>query len=228
MTHILIKEECILNTSDVNLVIVDGIDGCGKTTICKYISDEIQAIYYKALGEGPIGQLIRKKILAKEFTHDSYTELTWMLASVLETIDDYVLPTLRRGTSVVLDRFLSSTYAYQISRNNHLQHSQYTYYINILQNILKKLPAPLFIYCDVTIENSNKRIAARNVENTRFDEEKNERKLLVQQGFDHFFEMGYMKNRVRLDCNVPLLDVFKQIDHILEERNQYRLELDLA
>jgi dTMP kinase len=208
-------------TKNPFFIIIDGIDGSGKTTICNYIKEKTNAQYMRAFGQGPIGKAIREQFLKETNHYNIDVELNWVLTANLETIYDYVIPSISKGYSVVLDRFLSSSYAYQISRMEHVPFRSVkdAYFQRLVGTVLKDITPTLYILCDVSVQNSNSRILARNEALNHFDTESTDKKISTIQGFFEFYDKSPIKNKVKLDCNKDLENVLKDIDLILSDYN---------
>ena len=99
-------------------ITLEGIEGSGKSTSLETIqsfleSRDIQYITTKETGGGSIGKELRSLLLNKESKISSEVELLLMMADRKNHLDNIVLPSLQKGTWVISDRYLDSTYAYQ-------------------------------------------------------------------------------------------------------------------
>ncbi|MCX8084985.1 MAG: dTMP kinase [Calditerrivibrio sp.] len=98
---------------------IDGIDGSGKTTQIKKIGTYLKTLsipHYltKEPGGTVTGEILRRILISKEFNIEPETELLLYSADRLEHQKKIVIPYLQRGIAVISDRFISSTYAYQV------------------------------------------------------------------------------------------------------------------
>ena len=101
------------------VIALEGQDGTGKSTVINAITgyfDEMGLDYINAREPGStnIGEKIRD-ILADKANKDMdyHTEALLFAASRSELYDKVIKPNVRKGTSVILDRFLLSSLAYQ-------------------------------------------------------------------------------------------------------------------
>lgn len=101
------------------VIALEGQDGTGKSTVIKAITgyfDEMGLDYINARepGSTDIGEKMRD-ILADKANKDMdyHTEALLFAASRSELYDKVIKPNVRKGTSVILDRFLLSSLAYQ-------------------------------------------------------------------------------------------------------------------
>lgn len=100
-------------------IALDGIDGCGKSTQVKILADFFKKsgskiFITKEPGGTDVGIILRDILISKKYHIDHVTELLLYAADRNEHQKDVVIPMLEKGVSVITDRFLSSTYAYQI------------------------------------------------------------------------------------------------------------------
>lgn len=97
----------------------EGIEGCGKTTQARLLYEHLlregQAVLLtEEPGGTEIGLKIRSLVLDK--THDGMhplTELFLYNASRVQHVIEKIKPFLNRGYTVICDRFMDSTFAYQ-------------------------------------------------------------------------------------------------------------------
>lgn len=101
------------------VIALEGQDGTGKSTVINAITgyfDEMGLDYINARepGSTDIGEKIRD-ILADKANKDMdyHTEALLFAASRSELYDKVIKPNVSKGTSVILDRFLLSSLAYQ-------------------------------------------------------------------------------------------------------------------
>ena len=107
------------------LVILEGGEGVGKTTQAKalveyYNSQGYSAKYFREPGGNKLAEDIRNMVLYNEM--DAVTETLLMNAARKINIDNNILPALRDGDIVILDRFAKSTLVYQgILKNGNMK-----------------------------------------------------------------------------------------------------------
>jgi dTMP kinase len=195
-------------------IAVDGIDGSGKTTICNYIADAIDGRVMTAFGEGPIGKEVRKVILTKDQKLPNSVSSSLIFAAVVESFHLYVMPALRNGENIILDRFMGSTYSYQV--HSHPKDNLYNEYWRIYTEMLKLATPDIYIYMDVSIVNSNKRLSNRSDLNY-LDTVSNGVKEKLIEGFRYFSRNLILPNSVIVDANEDLIDVCMSIDMVLRE-----------
>ena len=98
---------------------VEGVDGCGKSGMVGHIVAHLNDGGYPAIatrepGGTPQGEKLRSLLLSgTDDAWDQQSELLLMTAARVEHVRRVVLPTLERGISIVSDRYVGSTIAYQ-------------------------------------------------------------------------------------------------------------------
>ena len=106
-------------------IVLEGIDGCGKTTQIKELSqwlpksgliqNNATLIQTREPGGSILGREIRDMILNKNKLNSPsiLTELLLYSADRAEHISKIILPALQKGNWIISDRFSGSTLAYQ-------------------------------------------------------------------------------------------------------------------
>ena len=97
-------------------VVVDGVDGCGKTTQAGLLARalEIEAgLHLREPGSTPLGERLRELLLSREYEIRPEVETLMFAAARRQMLESVVRPALERGETVVCERFNPSTYAYQ-------------------------------------------------------------------------------------------------------------------
>ena len=106
-------------------IVIEGIDGSGKTTQINQLSKWInttnlipennQLVITREPGGTQLGKAIRSLLLDSSIKNspDSITELLLYAADRAQHVNEIILPSLNKGDWVISDRFCSSTIAYQ-------------------------------------------------------------------------------------------------------------------
>jgi len=102
-----------------HFIVLEGIDGVGKTTQVALLAQWLGALAVPHLlvrepGGTPLGEAIRELVLGRsELDVSPRSELLLLLAARAALVRDVVRPALEEGKTVVADRFALSTLAYQ-------------------------------------------------------------------------------------------------------------------
>jgi len=102
------------------LIVFEGIDGSGKTSLSRMFHAHLQetgipAIWLREPSDSPLGERIRR--IAQD--HDAISiqqELDLFIQDRRWDVETNILPALRSGTTVVMDRYFYSNACYQGAR----------------------------------------------------------------------------------------------------------------
>jgi dTMP kinase len=99
-------------------IVLDGPDGCGKTTQVKLLAEHlkkkgVEVVTTHDPGGTAIGDKIRKLVKYGSKDIDVRTEVMLFMASRAQLAADVIEPALKKGKTVLCDRYISSTCAYQ-------------------------------------------------------------------------------------------------------------------
>ena len=142
-------------------ITLEGIEGSGKSTSLETIqsfleSRDIQYRTTKEPGGSPIGKELRSLLLNKESKISSEVELLLMMADRKNHLDNIVLPSLEKGTWVISDRYLDSTYAYQ-GGGRGIDISKIDNLVNLLNLPLPHLTILFDLSPDIALERAKNR-----------------------------------------------------------------------
>lgn len=105
-------------------IVYEGLDNTGKTTQSKLLADALRAKYgddkvlsLKEPGGSLLSQQMRQ-IIASNPNIAPRVQGALFMAGMYNTLIEVILPALEAGKIVVLDRYVASTYAYQVWANN--------------------------------------------------------------------------------------------------------------
>lgn len=102
-------------------VVIDGPDGCGKGTQLDRLHAAVErlggtCVRAKDPGGTPIGERIRHVLLGYDLSEmDPRCETLLFMASRAQLVAEVIRPALGRGATVLCDRFISATCAYQVA-----------------------------------------------------------------------------------------------------------------
>jgi dTMP kinase len=99
-------------------IVLDGPDGCGKSTqlelLAEYLNKEgVKIVKTHDPGGTSIGDKIRKLLKYGSKDIDVRTEVILFMASRAQLVAEVIEPALKSGKTILCDRYISSTCAYQ-------------------------------------------------------------------------------------------------------------------
>ena len=156
-------------------IVFEGIDGSGKTYQSKKLFTKIKKKGFKAIltrepGGTKVAEKIRKVILDDYFinksdqAYDKYTDTLLYLAARNEHVIHKLIPAFNKKRIVICDRFVDSTFAYQVygkKVNKDLINS-------VHKHILKKIKPNITFVLKINVDKALKRIKKRKKKN-RYD-----------------------------------------------------------
>lgn len=103
------------------LVVIEGIDGTGKSTLCARLREVLKergigATLSREPTDGPYGKKIRAMAASGSTRVSLEEELNLFVEDRREHVAQVILPHLRAGKLIILDRYFYSTMAYQGAR----------------------------------------------------------------------------------------------------------------
>lgn len=98
--------------------VLDGLDGSGKSTQAGLLARALEArgisvVHVREPGSTPFGEALRALLLDGRIERGRTAEILSFFAARCELLRQVLLPALERGSVVVCERWVSSTYAYQ-------------------------------------------------------------------------------------------------------------------
>ncbi len=141
-------------------IVLDGPDGCGKSTQAKLLAQwlqgkGVQIRRFRDPGDTAIGEKIREILLNPEhLAMNTRTELLLYMAARAQLWGEEIAPALKDNKCVVLDRWLSSTCAYQ----GHAGGFGTANVVGIAADCLERVWPDLTIILDVDLETAAMRL----------------------------------------------------------------------
>lgn len=162
-------------------IAIEGIDGSGKTTLVRYLQEEMNrrghfVNTYRQPGGTPTGDAVRK--LFNEESVSDKTAALLIYAARTELMQNCIAPDINRGTHVICDRHTISTAAYQ---GNNAENLNFVYHLHdaFIEGVLKPLSmrVDLWVFMDVEPEVAFARIRSRPSLDNNFVEKQSDEKL---------------------------------------------------
>lgn len=159
--------------TDSHFIAIEGIEGVGKTTLSKFISTYLleKAIDNRITrepGGTDVSEVVRSLLKDPKYQIDPKTELLLMFASRAHHIEHFIKPLLSQGITVISDRYVDASYAYQ-GAGRGIPHEE----IAVIEGIACQGIRPditILVHCPVEI--AMERVKRRALEIDRIEQEK--------------------------------------------------------
>lgn len=194
-------------------IVLDGPDGCGKSTQAKLLAEwinqqGIETAQFRDPGTTTIGEQIRHILLNPEHAAMSTrTELLLYMAARAQLWVECIKPALEAGKCVILDRWVSSTCAYQ----GYAGEFGADNVIKIAADCLERTWPDLTIILDVDSQTAAPRMKA-NLD--RMEQKGADYHAKVRQGFLSLADK--QKNTVVLDASADIDTVHKKVIELVK------------
>jgi dTMP kinase len=192
-------------------ITVEGIDGSGKSTIVKHISEFLKAngiplVVTREPGGTKLAETIRSVVLSNtEETMHPLTELLLMSAARVQHINELIKPNLAKGNWVLSDRYIDSSFAYQ--GNNVIN--------TVINTTIDNMYPDLTIVLDLPVSVAMARAGARDNNNRMDGYDTNNYENIKRI----FLDRALVNERcVIVNVNKPLHLVLATIEEVLKNR----------
>lgn len=199
-------------------VAFEGIDGCGKSTLAKAVTEkllqaqiDVQRVWEP--GSTPIGEAMRTLVKTTAGAEEiaPISELLMFNVARHQSLNNVVMPALAAGKVVISDRCYLSSRAYQGYGRHMLQQT------NALEQMIPDAQRPnLIIYLDVEVETGIRRAEERD-ETDRIEQEPTSFFRRVRDGYRTAAKME-PERVVRINANRSVEEVFATVWSIIAPR----------
>ncbi|MFN3567723.1 MAG: dTMP kinase [Caldimicrobium sp.] len=198
------------------LIVFEGIDGTGKTTIFKLLQEDKafeNCLFSFEPTLGFYGQKLRTLLSQKAIAKRPLSEnlkvkeelLELFLLDRKEHVQNFILPNLKKGKNIILDRYYLSTLAYQGDEEN---------FLDLLKKNETFSPLPDWvIYLELSPEEAIKRVFNRGDEKSIFEKE------------DELRRIAYNYSQILPLFNYLALPAWKSVDSLFVEVRNLLMEL---
>jgi len=194
-------------------IVLDGPDGCGKSTQSAMLAQYLQAagvqtVSFRDPGTTAIGEKIREILLNPAHDQmDLRTEVLLYMAARAQLWTECIAPALQQGKCVILDRWLSSTCAYQ----GYAGGFGIDKVINLACCSLERLWPDMTLILDADLTTSTKRL--KNIPD-RMEQKGEDYHQKVRQGFLEFATIN-KHHIVVINALHPIEEVHTHIKDII-------------
>ncbi len=197
------------------LIVIEGIDGCGKTTLIKKLKKHFSLqkfIFTKEPGGTSLGLKLREIINKgkKEITEKA--EFLLFAADRNQHFQHLIIPALKKGKIIISDRMADSSLAYQgYGRGVDIKMIK-----KINKWVTSNTTPDITIYLHITPEVAFQRIRKRNLKLTNFEKERKKFWSQVVNGYSEIFKRR--KNLLKVDASQSLEKVSNIVITYLEKK----------
>lgn len=193
-------------------VVIDGVDGCGKSTQIELLKKNFRDVLFtREPGGTPFAERIRELLMEvnEEYLEDrtSFSDFLMFWAARETHVQNCIIPALEKGQCIISDRFDSSTCSFQLHGEENLVLLDLFHIMR--EQVLKDCKPDLYIILDLPPEVSLKRLARDNKHaKTRFDLRELAYHERVRKGFKCFAEIAHCKF---IDANRSVEEVYSDV-----------------
>ena len=171
------------------LIVMEGMDGTGKSTHAKKLAEQFGLAYFREPGSVSSAESIRDVLMKVEMSKEAQALL--FIGARIEFVNNALIPTLKSGKSVILDRYFFSTLAYQ---HGALPWSVFT-------ELHKNMPRPdkvLLLECDPEVALGRSQ----------------EENVMEREGIEFFRELATRYRNVVKGHNTTIISADQSIDDV--------------
>lgn len=171
------------------LISIEGIDGCGKTTLAHNLAQALSAmnlpvILTKEPGGTGLGTQLRSLVQEKKVAIGPKAEFLLFAADRAQHFNELIVPQLQLNKIIISDRMADSSLAYQgFGRGINLDSIK-----TINKFVMNGIEPDLTLYVRTSAQTAATRIAQRKQALTSFEKEKIDFMNKVVAGFDEIFK----------------------------------------
>lgn len=199
-----------------SFIVLEGTDQAGKTTQAKRLVNHlreqgIEVLHTREPGGTPLAEELRSIILSNGITEyiSPVTELLVMFAARNQHLINTILPALNNGVWVVCERFVDTTYAYQVRGGE-----TNPVLFNLLEgHIVKDHHPDVTFFLDLPEEVYRERLLARTRDEDRLDNQTSTFYKRVREGLR---ERSRLPDHIVIDANQSEDEVSTDIQEYLK------------
>lgn len=189
-------------------IVLEGIDGSGKTTLRDGICDSLRKKGYDAITTAEPTEGMLGSILRNGGTDNQLAEALLFVADRACHTDE-IVENLEKGISVVCDRYYASTLAYQSAGSGGPD-----YDLLVTLNELATIEPDITFLLDIDPEKGMARVDDRGEERSKFEKLDFQRRVRAK-----YLSIAEEKGFVILDASEPKEKLLSQsMEHIMEKQ----------
>lgn len=195
-----------MNDFNGTLIVVEGLDGAGTTTLCESLKEELDAECTQEPSTGKYGRMVREELQSE--SDPTLSDFFLFLADRYDHCQSLIGPKLEKGDTVITDRYNLSTYAYQSSVvSDALGIEEPELFISMVVDDWVISP-DVTIYLDVPVEESLDRIDS---------DEKYEKRGRLEEAREIYNWWTNAESVKKIDATQSEEEVFEEAMEVIEE-----------
>lgn len=203
------------NTHPGKFIVIEGIDGSGKTTQAQQVVESLtrlgkKVVYTKEPTDGPIGLFIREVLAGK--VNIPSVSFQYLFAADRAAHQDEIETLLKEGNIVIADRYFWSAIAYGMADREHVDYGNPGKLLLVGQSILSMYNQFVIpdttIYLRLSAENAMQRLSSMDKEKEIY--EKKEKLEKIEKGYEWLLQ-EFPKEFTVIDGQKSVEDVTSEI-----------------
>ena len=187
------------------LIVFEGIDGAGKTTVHKALKEKMKdrddIVFSREPTDGKYGKRIKEALRGANVPAEELLFL--FMQDRIEHVKSMVMPSLKEGKVVVLDRYYLSTAAYQASELFSVNE------LLVLNGLFSPTPN-LVVYFEIPVEKALERLRSRGDVLSAFEKEEKLKK--VAENYEWILSYFDVK---RINALLSIEDLVNEVEKIV-------------
>jgi thymidylate kinase len=187
-------------------IIIDGVDGVGKTTIIKALQAHPQEFFDGAVeyNIGLSNPVLKKQIMEAQKDGDIDLKNRLILDSLEEVQTQFIATRLKNNIHVVMDRYISTYFAYQKVPSPSLDSINRKQYLRINKTMVDHLATypSYYFYLEAPFTVVNDRLKKRNKD--ILDHYYINNRDMIHNGYDWYFDDLPINHKYRIDTTQSL------------------------
>jgi dTMP kinase len=199
-------------------IVVEGMDGSGKTTCTDFIETELRTFGIDLLrtyevGGTPIGKELRKLCFSRREDDllDPLARMLMIYAARLQHLKNVIFPATQRGQTVLCDRFVQSTRVYQGIIDGQAEIMDRLDTVKGLESCAEAPDVLVYLKCD-PIKAYERGVARKDVDNDTYKNDI-DKAIRIGKAYDEVVH-AHVK---RQDCMVYIVDTNQPLEQMHQQ-----------